>query len=180
MALCTRISSLMDKSRFEDALSIVFSLRGDARRAVRDNLSVTIPMGSRDGDLRGIAAGALVQSYLELGKIVRRDIEEKLFAIIESSEPGIRRGRRDNRADAGRYPVQGHGMRNLYVRDVRGIGKSSERKERALRCGRQHTRSVPLGSPRHGNEKEQAPHNRARRGDQTSWRNPSVKSSADI
>lgn len=87
MALCTRISSLMDKSRFEDALSIVFSLRGDARRAVRDNLSVTIPMGSRDGDLRGIAAGALVQSYLELGKIVRRDIEEKLFAIIESSEP---------------------------------------------------------------------------------------------
>ena len=46
MALCTRISSLMDKSRFEDALSIVFSLRGDARRAVRDNLSVTIPMGS--------------------------------------------------------------------------------------------------------------------------------------
>ena len=76
MALCTRISSLMDKSRFEDALSIVFSLRGDARRAVRDNLSVTIPMGSRDGDLRGIAAGALVQSYLELGKIVRRDIEE--------------------------------------------------------------------------------------------------------
>ena len=87
MALCTRISSLMDKSRFEDALSIVFSLRGDARRAVRDNLSVTIPMGSRDGDLRGIAAGAPVQSYLELGKIVRRDIEEKLFAIIESSEP---------------------------------------------------------------------------------------------
>lgn len=81
------INRLMDAGKFDRALDLVFTLKGALRAAVRDTVTVTIPMGSRDSELRQIAAGALIQSYLEQGKIVRRDIEDKLFAIIESSEP---------------------------------------------------------------------------------------------
>lgn len=81
------INRLMETGKFDRALDLVFTLKGALRAAVRDTVTVTIPMGSRDSELRQIAAGALIQSYLEQGKIVRRDIEDKLFAIIESSEP---------------------------------------------------------------------------------------------
>lgn len=81
------INRLMDAGKLERALDFVFTIKGPFRAAVRDAVTVTIPMGSHDSELRQIAAGALIQSYLEQGKIVRRDIEDKLFAIIESSEP---------------------------------------------------------------------------------------------
>ena len=84
---CAAINRLMDAGKLENALDLVFTLKGALRAAVRDSVTVTIPMGSHDHELRQIAAGALIQSYLEQGKIVRRDIEDKLFAIIESSEP---------------------------------------------------------------------------------------------
>lgn len=81
------ISTLVEQGKLSSALDLVLCLRGAFRQAVREKASVTIPLGSRDADLRRIAAGALIQSYLEQGKIVRRDIEDKLYAIIESSEP---------------------------------------------------------------------------------------------
>lgn len=81
------ITSLLEGGKLSSAIDVVLSLRGAIRTAVRENVSVTIPLGSRDSDLRRIAAGALIQSYLENGKILRRDIEDKLYAIIESSEP---------------------------------------------------------------------------------------------
>lgn len=83
------ISSLVESGKLSSALDLVLCLRGAFRQSVREKASITIPLGSRDSDLRRIAAGALIQSYLEQGKIVRRDIENKLFAIIESSEPEI-------------------------------------------------------------------------------------------
>lgn len=81
------VTALLEGGKLSSAIDIVLSLRGASRNAVRENVSVTIPLGSRDSDLRRISAGALIQSYLENGKIVRRDIEDKLYAIIESSEP---------------------------------------------------------------------------------------------
>lgn len=81
------IEELMSSGRFERAVGISFMIKGEFRRAVRDAVTVSIPLGSRDEDLYQIAAGALIQSYLDNGKLIRRDIEEKLFAIIESSEP---------------------------------------------------------------------------------------------
>ena len=81
------ISSLIEGGKLSSALDLVLCLRGAFRQSVREKAHVTIPLGSRDSDLRRIAAGALIQSYLEQGKIVRRDIENKLYAIIESSEP---------------------------------------------------------------------------------------------
>lgn len=81
------VTALLERGKLSSAVDVVLSLRGASRTAVRENVSVTIPLGSRDSDLRRIAAGALIQSYLENGKIVRRDIEDKLYAIIESSEP---------------------------------------------------------------------------------------------
>ena len=81
------ISSLVEAGKLSSALDLVLCLRGSFRQAVREKAHITIPLGSRDADLRRIAAGALIQSYLEQGKIVRRDIENKLYAIIESSEP---------------------------------------------------------------------------------------------
>lgn len=81
------VTALLEGGKLSSAIDIILSLRGVNRTAVKENVSVTIPLGSRDSDLRRIAAGALIQSYLENGKIVRRDIEDKLYAIIESSEP---------------------------------------------------------------------------------------------
>ncbi len=81
------ITALLETGKLSGAIDIVLSLRGATRAAVKDNVSVTIPLGSRDCDLRRISAGALIQSYLDNGKIIRRDIEDKLYAIIESSEP---------------------------------------------------------------------------------------------
>ena len=81
------ISSLVETGKLSSALDLVLCLRGSFRQEVKEKASITIPLGSRDSDLRRIAAGALIQSYLDQGKIVRRDIENKLYAIIESSEP---------------------------------------------------------------------------------------------
>ena len=82
-----RIKDLMDSGKLTVALDNVFSLKSDMREAVKNELTVTIPLGSRDADLRPIAGGALIQSYLDLGQLDRADIEGKLYAIIESSEP---------------------------------------------------------------------------------------------
>lgn len=81
------ITDFIEQGKLSSALDLVLCLRGAFRQAVREKTSVTVPLGSRDADLRRIAAGALIQSYLEQGKIVRKDIENKLYAIIESSEP---------------------------------------------------------------------------------------------
>ena len=93
------ISSLVEAGKLTSALDLVLCLRGAFRQAVREKASITIPLGSRDADLRRIAAGALIQSYLEQGKIVRRDIENKLYAIIESSEPDQADGAEQSPAD---------------------------------------------------------------------------------
>lgn len=85
--LASTVTALLEGGKLSSAIDIVLSLRGANRTALRENVSVTIPLGSRDSDLRRISAGALIQSYLDNGKIVRRDIEDKLYAIIESSEP---------------------------------------------------------------------------------------------
>lgn len=85
------ITRFLDSGKLSSALDLVFTLKGALRLAVKDTVNVTIPMGSHDNELRQIAAGALIQSYLEQGKIVRRDIEEKLYAIIESSDLNMMR-----------------------------------------------------------------------------------------
>lgn len=81
------ITRMLEAGRLGAALDITFSLRGALRAAVRDTVTVTIPLGSHASELRQIAAGAMIQSYLEQGRIVGEDIEDKLYAIIESSEP---------------------------------------------------------------------------------------------
>ena len=81
------ISTLMESGKLASAIDIAFTLKGALRESVRDTVTVTIPLGSHPNELRQIAAGAMIQSYLEQGKVVRRDLEEKLYAIIESSEP---------------------------------------------------------------------------------------------
>ena len=81
------ISELLGAGRLSQALDKTLSVDEEIREAVKSNISVKIPLGSRDSDLRQIAAGALIQSYLDCGNIDRDDLEDKLFAIIESSEP---------------------------------------------------------------------------------------------